>query len=851
MKLRPGVRVGTYEIVALLGEGGMGEVYRAREAALRRDVAIKVLPVAFAHDEERLRRFEQEAQAAAALNHPNILAVYQVGQHDGAPFIVTELLEGESLRARLTEGALPARKAIEYALQVARGLGAAHERGIIHRDLKPDNVFVTNDGRVKVLDFGIAKLTRPEDGHRETENPTVSVQTEAGSVLGTIGYMAPEQVRGQAVDARADIFSLGAILYEMLSGQRAFKKDTAADTLSAVLHEDPPELPTADHRFPPVLERIVKRCLEKNPHERFQSARDMAFALEDLSSVSTAHAVASAEPAQRFKKSMVIAGSALALLLAGVAGASWRAFTLAAAEQPVYQRLTFRRGAVLSARFAPDAKTVVYGATWDGKPPETFMVTADSPESRSLGIPTSDIYAISSTGELAISLRTERLFPPFAGVLARVPLLGGAAPREVMKKVEYADFGPDGSMAVTLDTGLGDRLEYPIGTMVYEVPGPIHQIRVSPDGRLVAFQEVSHGLSAVAIVGTGTQKRTLTDGWLQVAGLAWAHGGDELWFAGKGTDTGWGLFAVTLTGKPRLLLRMPGEVRLEDVTRTGRVLMSRETRQTGIRYFAATGTQEEDLSWLDRSRLDDMSRDGRMLLFSEIGDAGGPDGSVYLRKTDGSPAVRLGTGIGFALSPDGQWALTGVRSGAEMNLLPTGAGAPMRLKGKFERYWGGVSQWLPDGKRVIFGALEAKHNPRIYIQELSGEPRPISPEGLFSGGILSPDGLRIAAVLDGKGYLLTTTGGTPQPLPGFQPGDIPIAWSADGRSILVSRGDVAAEVTRVDLTSGARSHWKTLIPSDSAGIMNIPKICISPDARSYAYSYNRLLSELYVVDGVK
>jgi hypothetical protein len=420
-----------------------------------------------------------------------------------------------------------------------------------------------------------------------------------------------------------------------------------------------------------------------------------------------------------------------------------------------------------------------------------------------------------------------------------------------MKKVEYADFGPDGSMAVTLDTGLGDRLEYPIGTMVYEVPGPIHQIRVSPDGRLVAFQEVSHGLSTVAIVGTGTPKRTLTDGWLQVAGLAWAHGGNELWFAGKGKETGWGLFAMTLTGKPRLLLRMPGEVRLEDVARDGRVLMSRETRQTGIRYFAATGTEEEELSWLDRSRLDDMSRDGRMLLFSEIGDAGGVEGSIYLRKTDGSPAVRLGTGIGLALSPDGQWALTGLRSFAQMNLLPTGAGAPMRLKGNFERYWGGLAQWLPDGKRVIFGAIEPKHDPRIYIQELSGEPRPMSPEGLFSGAIVSPDGSRVATVIGGKGYLLPTTGGTPQPVPGFEPGDTPITWSADGRSILFSSGDVAADVSRVDLATGARSPWKTLIPSDRAGIMNIPKICISPDARSYAYSYNRLLSELYVVDGVK
>src|SRR5689334_17044648 len=269
MTITPGTRIGQYEIVAPIGAGGMGEVYRARDAALGRDVAIKVLPAAFAHDEDRLRRFVQEAQAAAALNHPNILAIFQIGQHSGAPFIVSELLEGETLRDHLHGGALVPRKAIDYAVQAARGLGAAHEKGIVHRDLKPENLFITTDGRVKILDFGIAKLTRPEGGAGDTDNATRSIQTEAGSVLGTMGYMSPEQVRGQTVDARADIFSLGAIVYEMLSGKRAFKKGTAADTLTAVLREDPTELSAADRHLPPVLERIVKRCLEKNPHERF------------------------------------------------------------------------------------------------------------------------------------------------------------------------------------------------------------------------------------------------------------------------------------------------------------------------------------------------------------------------------------------------------------------------------------------------------------------------------------------------------------------------------------------------------------------------------------------------------
>jgi eukaryotic-like serine/threonine-protein kinase len=847
LALAPGTRLGSYEIVSALGAGGMGEVYRARDAALRRDVAVKVLPVAFAHDEERLRRFAQEAQAAAALNHPNILAIFQVGQHDEAPFIVSELLAGETLRDRLREGALPVRKAVDYAVQTARGLAAAHEKGIIHRDLKPENIFITDDGRAKILDFGIAKLVAAEDA---ADGATVSAQTASGTVLGTIGYMSPEQVRGQAVDTRADIFSFGAILYEMLSGRGPFKKDTAPDTITAVLREDPPELAAAERGFPPALERIVKRCLEKNPPERFQSARDLAFALEDVSSISTGHVPVTTEPARRFTRPMLIAGVIGILLLAGVAGAVWRRLNIAPATQPTYQRLTFRRGAVLSARFAPDAKTVVYGAAWDGNPPETFVATADSPESRSLGIPKSDIYAVSSSGELAISLRTGGPFPPQAGVLARVPLLGGAAPREVMNKVEYADWGPDGSIAVTLDTGVGDRLEYPVGTMLYEVPGPVHQIRVSPDGNLVAFQEITEGLSAIAIVDKQKKKTTLGSGWLQVDGLAWTRSGDELWFAGKSKDSGWGLFAVTLTGKLRLLLRMPGEARLEDLASDGRALLSRETPQTGIRYFAPGATEETDLSWLDRSALDDLSRDGQLLLFSESGEAGGADGAVYLRKTDGSPAVKLGAGVGVALSPDAKWAMTISRTSLEMNLLPTGAGAPVRMKGAFARYWGG-GQWLPDGKRVMFTAMEPQHDPRVYIQELPGEPRAISPEGVISGAIVSPEGGRVAAVISGKAYLLTAAGGAPQPLPGVAPNDVPIVWSADGRSIFVRTGDVAAEVSRVDLTTGVRSLWKTLIPSDRAGITGVRSIRISPDGGSYAYSYNRLLSELYLVDGLR
>jgi hypothetical protein len=386
--------------------------------------------------------------------------------------------------------------------------------------------------------------------------------------------------------------------------------------------------------------------------------------------------------------------------------------------------------------------------------------------------------------------------------------------------------------------------------MVFEAPGALHQIRVSPDGRLVAFQEVSQGLAAVAVVDKQKQKKTLSEGWLQVGGIAWTRSGDELWLAGARKDTGWGLFGLTLTGKLRLLLRMPGQARLEDVAPDGRALLTLETPQTGIRYFAQDATEETDLSWLDRSTLDDLSRDGRLLLFSERGEAGGAEGAVYLRKTDGSPAVKLGAGTGVALSPDGKWAMTISRSLLDMHLLPTGAGTPVRMKGTFARYESG--EWLPDGKQIVFIAMEAQHDPRIYVQDLSGDPRAISPEGLISGALVSPDGGHIAAVISGKGYLLSTSGVNPQPLMGVAAADVPLAWSADGRSVFVRTGeDIAANVSRVELANGTRTPWKTLIPSDPAGITGVRNVRIRADGRSYAYSYNRLLSELYLVDGLR
>src|SRR2546427_4625801 len=283
MVIAAGTKLGPYEIIAPLGAGGMGEVYRARDTRLGRDVAVKLLPSSFSGNSDRLHRFEQEACAAGALNHPNILVIHHIDTHEGVPYIVSELLEGETLRQRMSGAALAQRRVIDYASQIAHGLAAAHEKGIVHRDLKPDNIFITKDGRAKILDFGLAKLTQPDGSQSQTEIPTRRVDTNPGVVMGTVGYMSPEQVRGKAIDHRSDIFSFGAILYEMLSGRRAFHGESAADMMSAILKEDPPELSETNHTVSPALERLVNHCLEKDPEARFHSARDLAFAIEALS----------------------------------------------------------------------------------------------------------------------------------------------------------------------------------------------------------------------------------------------------------------------------------------------------------------------------------------------------------------------------------------------------------------------------------------------------------------------------------------------------------------------------------------------------------------------------------------
>ncbi len=857
MTLAAGSRLGPYEILGQIGAGGMGEVYRAKDPRLGREVAIKVLPASFSQDTDRLRRFEQEAKAAGVLNHPNITAVYDIGtdSNDRAPYVVQELLEGETLRSELAGGRFSPRKAIETATQIAEGLAAAHEKGIVHRDLKPENLFVTRDGRVKILDFGLAKLTQIEgSGSSGTNLPTETRGTEPGVVLGTLGYMSPEQVRGRSADARSDIFSFGAILYEMLSGKRAFHGDSAADTMSAILREDPPDLSVTNQSISPGLERVVRHCLEKNPERRFQSARDLAFNLGELSGASgTAVAgVASRGPSRSFPWMAV--GALAAILAAFAAGHFlWKP---SIASTPTYRRLTFRRGNLGTARFAPDGHGVVYSASWEGNPLEIYTTRPEGPESTPIGVKFADLMSVSPSGELAISLRDRFLAGPGGvGTLATVPI-GGGAPRSIAEFIERAIWTPDGKqLAVVRFLEGRNRIELPLGKVIYATEHGIRVPRLSPRGDRFAFTERISGRPWIRTVDLAGKSATLV-GPVGGQGIAFAPKGDEIWYDDRGERGQYLLKAVDLAGRTRILTSMPVGLIVHDISADGRVLVERYDSKPGVMVSAPGETRERDLTWFDRSILIGLSDDGLSVLINEFGDASGVDGAYYLRKTDGSPAVKLGEGAALDLSADGKWALARkTDSEKHFVLTPTGTGTSLAIDESGFENLGGIALF-PDGKRLLLQAAERGQKRRLYVQDLpAGKPRAITTASYgFSARPVSPDGAWIAGYGDWSEdvFLIPVAGGEPRTIPHSKELEI-LQWSPDGKTLYASvGGSIPAQVVRVDVATGRREPWKSLGPTDLSGVIEISQACVTPDGKSYAYGYGRAAtSDLYVIEGLK
>ncbi|HYX20127.1 MAG TPA: protein kinase, partial [Thermoanaerobaculia bacterium] len=754
-------------------------------------MAIKVLPPSFSQDPDRLRRFEQEAKAAGVLNHPNLTAVHDVGSHEGAPYVVQELLEGETLRAALAAGKLSPRRALDHSLQIAHGLAAAHEKGIVHRDLKPENVFVTSDGRVKILDFGLAKLVQKDPAGPGTNLPTATAGTEPGVVLGTLGYMSPEQVKGKPADARSDIFSFGAILYEMLAGRRAFHGDSAGETMAAILREDPPDLSATNQSVSPGLDRVVRHCLEKNPEQRFHSAHDLAFDLESLSGLSgsSSGARVSAAPRPRaFGRAALVAAVALLALAAGWA-LGHRGRTAPSSLQ--YAQLTFRPQPVFNARFSPDGKTIVYSAAPAGNAPQIFSLRPDSPAAAPAGQGGMELLAISSKGELAVLTKPRFLrHAVFTGTLARMPLEGGA-PREIAESVREADWSPDGSDLVIIHAVGGvDRLEYPLGKVLAETGGYFSNVRFSPKGDRIAFFE--HPIKfddrgSVAVVDLSGKKTVLVTGNPAEEGLAWSSDGSEVLFSAGADYDRFEVQAVTLGGRRRSVVQSAGGLTILDVASDGRWIVSRDDIWREMQTLGPGQTRERNLTWLELSYPIALTPDGRTILFTEESARAGPNYSTCIRSSDGSPVVRLGDGSAEDLSRDGRLALAVVPTEPyqQLFLYPTGAGKAVPLdRGGLVAY--DTVTFFDDGKRIVPCGHEAGHGVRCYLQDLAGgKPVPLTPEGT-TGGRPSPDGSRVAVFEPGTGLrIYPVPAGPGQSVPGAKRGDQVVRWTPDGNALLL------------------------------------------------------------------
>ena len=853
MTFTSGTRLGPYEIVALLGKGGMGEVWRAKDTRLGREVALKLLPTEFASDAERLRRFEKEARLVSALNHPNIVTVYDIGDSGAAPYIAMELIAGRTVRDLLAQGALPTKKLLAIAAQVADGLAKAHGAGIVHRDLKPENVMVTDDGFAKILDFGLGKLGQPEGPLGPTMAAASSHMTEPGTVMGTVAYMSPEQALGKRLDFRSDQFSLGSMLYEMVTGINPFTRASRPETMAAVVREEPEPVERSAPRTPIPLRWIVERCLAKDPEERYASTRDLARDLARLRD-GISEATAPAQPGGVALRGHSARRWALpaALVLVACVAAGIAASRRPQSQPPVWQALTFRRGAIARARFAPDGQTVFYAAAWEGKPLQVFSTRLDSTESTPMPFPSADVVGISQGGMLALSLQGN------PQVLAEVPLAGGV-PRELVADCLGADSVPGEEKFAVLRK---NHLEFPIGNTIYEPPA--HRrfsddgLRASPSGD--AFAVIENDTDVVLVTRSG--KRTvLSAGWDYAAGLTWNPKTDEIWFSAREagrSGVALEIHAHSRSGRHRVVARGPSLLIPEDFLPDGRLLVRSDQRSVSMMCLPAGDVREVDLSWLDSSVARDLSADGKWILFDESGVGGGSKGIVYLRGTDGSGAKRLGEGYAVALSPDGRWALSLPSvPGDRLVLLPTGAGEQKELG--LQGMACTDARWFPDSRRILVRAKQAGDRTgrsRLYVQDLEGGPlRPLTPEG-FEIGPVSPDA-RFVAVEDpmGSPVLFPVDGGEPHWLPGTTSADKSIQWEGSGAGLFLATGDLPVRIDLYDLATGTRQLWKELAPADRTGVGSLSadpnsRVIVTPDGRAYAYSFARALSQLYLVTGV-
>jgi serine/threonine protein kinase/Tol biopolymer transport system component len=772
MTLASGTKLGQYEILSPLGAGSMGEVYRARDTRLNRYVAIKVIPKLVSAEPDRLQRFEIEAKAAAALNHPNILSVYQMGTHEGAPYLVSELLEGKTLTENIRRGPMPLRQAIQFAVQIAHGLAAAHERGIVHRDLKPENLFVTKDGRVKILDFGLAKVIPS----RQVPTALATTITRHGVAMGTVGYMSPEQVRGQHTDHRTDIFAFGAILYEMVMGQRTFQRETEADTVSAILNEDPPPISQLSPETPLALERVIRRCLEKNPEQRFHSTSDLAFALEALSdpalAMSGAHAVP-AEPLKRRRLSTISAALIL-LLVGGLLAYLW----LQPAQVPTvanYTQLT-HDGQPKSLIGTDGAR--LYLGTGVGSSGSFILhgvaeMSVGGGEPKRIGASTStDMIAVDLSRDGSELLVVEGQGAPPRGPLRSVPVLGGSPRRLAESVAETAAWSNTGRMLAY--NNLGDlfiaKADGSEPRKLLIVGGDIRHIAWSPDDSHLRFDSsesagtIGQQLAwEVAVDGTGLHR--LFEGWHNPPDECcgkWTSDGKYFVFQSQGqiwaSASRGGLFHSD--PKPIALTSSPMTLSSPLPSRDGKKLfvIGRTYRGELMRYDAKSAGFAAFLNGVSAEYLN-FSKDGQWVAYVSY-----PDGALWRSKVDGSERLQLTYSPMYPLlprwSPDGKKIIffefaTGPSKPARIYEVASDGGSLRELQPSDHSEQLDPT-WCPDGSKIVFGGESNSPSSRIRILDVaSGNLYDVAgSQGLYSPR-WSPDGRYIAAFSgDSKSLLL-------------------------------------------------------------------------------------------------
>ncbi len=810
------------------------------------------------------QRFEREARAVSSLNHPHICTLHDIGHQDGVAYLVMEMIEGETLASRLQKGSLAQAELLRYSTEIADALDKAHKNGIVHRDLKPGNVMLTKSG-AKLLDFGLAKLRAEEKNIPEVSTlPTEQRDlTKEGMVLGTFQYMAPEQLEGREADARTDIFSFGAVMYEMATGKKAFEGKSQASLIAAILKENPKPISQIQPLTPPILERLVKTCLEKDPEDRWQNAHDISNQLRWISESSGSQLIpGSNQETARFKnKSNPLAWVvAAALALSLLAGAFWT-WTTRNQERPTpisFSQLTFKRGNVMSARFAPDGQTVVYGAAFSGKPVELFSVRTDAIESRSMGV-SADILGISKSGEMAILLNRRYVGSWITvGTLAKVSLSGGE-PREILEGINDGDISDDGqNFAIVRQIKTSQRLEYPIGKVLFETHGYISNPVISPDGKQVAFLE--HPVYAddrgfVTLYDHSGKVHRLSPEFSSVVALAWLPTGDELWFSGSPEGIDAAIWAVRPGAEVRLVYRAPAECHLEDINSNGNSLIVSGERRVEIAGLLAGDAQERDLSSFGDEEVGGISADGSVLAATQTVSAG-LDYQVYFRRADASSPVLLGTGSALGITPDGKWILSSLPSGTHkyVTLFPVGPGESRQISlGKSSWDSGGdrlAFSWTTDGNRTAFIGYEKGQDLRGYMLDITnGNFRPITPAGVDSV-VISPDGASVLGVKDEIAAIYPVSGDDSKPVPGWESTDSVIQWENTGKGIFIWDRSFPAKLYRLDLATGERELWKEMSPPDPIGVA-YGRLLMTPDGKHYVYRYRRILNRLNFAEGLR